>query len=48
MSLESFVSQLSWFRGHWLHSTFCAKLDFGQVLYCSCWDPWLIEAALES
>lgn len=34
MSLES-VSQLGWFRGHWLHSTFCAKLDLCQVFLLS-------------
>lgn len=47
MSLES-VSQLGWFRGHWLHSTFCAKLDLCQVFCCRCWAPWLTVAALES
>lgn len=34
-SQEPSISQLTWFRGHWLHGT-SAKLDFGHVLYCLC------------
>lgn len=46
-SQEPFISQLSWFRGHWLHST-SPKLDFGHFPYCLCWAPWQTVAVIDS